>query len=158
VTVKVNEKTNSKVTEQLVEFPSFQWKCNLAKILEDRGLTLQHLSDLTGVRVATLSELANMKRSTVSVPHTIVIAKALRISDISELFSFEMDEETAEQFEEDQKTIFNQGILPDQEEILLQIRRERRKEKEQLKREKKLIKEFHKKIEEMKAKEKPTSD
>jgi transcriptional regulator with XRE-family HTH domain len=122
---------------------------------------MEELAELTGLRVATISEIANMKRSTLSVPHIIVIAKALRIIYIDELIEFIMPEDTHEQFLNDQEIIAKNGLLPEQDEILEWKRYENN-----------LIKEFRKivrtqKREKLKAekkakekaqKEKPTSD
>lgn len=133
--VKVNGKTSETITEHLSEFPFFALRCKLGKILKDRGLTMQELSDLSGIRVASISELVNMKRSTVSVPHIVVIAKVLRINDISELFEFIMPKDTAKQFEQDQRIIEVCGMLPEQDKVLSEIRYENN-----------LIKAFNKKV------------
>jgi len=116
--IKAHEWTNCKVSEHLEEFPYFTIRCNLAEVLKQRGMKMEELSELTGIRIASISEMANMKRSTISVPHLLVIAKELRISDISELFEFIMPEDTREQFEHDQKIIYDNGLLPEQDEIL----------------------------------------
>jgi len=116
--VKTHEWTNKKVTGQLEEFPYFTVKCKLHEILKERGLKMEELAELTGLRVATISEIANMKRSTLSVPHIIVIAKALRIIYIDELIEFIMPEDTHEQFLNDQEIIAKNGLLPEQDEIL----------------------------------------
>jgi transcriptional regulator with XRE-family HTH domain len=157
--VKTHEWTNKKVTGQLEEFPYFTVKCKLHEILKERGLKMEELAELTGLRVATISEIANMKRSTLSVPHIIVIAKALRIIYIDELIEFIMPEDTHEQFLNDQEIIAKNGLLPEQDEILEWKRYENN-----------LIKEFRKivrtqKREKLKAekkakaqKEKPTSN
>lgn len=102
-------------------------KSKLGGVLKNRGLNLEELSALTGIRVATLSEIKNMKRSTISVPHLIVIAKALRVDDISELFSVVMTDETREAFEKDKKVIEKRGLLPEQEEFLSIIRKDKKK-------------------------------
>jgi len=157
--VKTHEWTNKKVTGQLEEFPYFTVKCKLHDVLKERGLKMEELAELTGLRVATISEIANMKRSTLSVPHIIVIAKALRIIYIDELIEFIMPEDTHEQFLNDQEIIAKNGLLPEQDEILEWKRYENN-----------LIKEFRKivrtqKREKLKAekkakaqKEKPTSN
>jgi transcriptional regulator with XRE-family HTH domain len=162
--VKSHEWTNEKVAGQLEEFPYFTVKCNLAEVLDQRGLQMAELAELTGLRKATLSELANLKRSTISLPHLIVVAKALRITDINELIEFTMPPETRETFEEDQKYIEKNGLLQSQDEILSWIRYEKRLIKNFKKIVRKWEKEQKKKAEEEakakenEAKEKPTSD
>lgn len=129
MSVKVNAKTNEVVKEKLKEeFPSFTVRCNLGERLKERGLSLEDLSNLTGIRVATISELINMKRSTISTPHLLVIAKVLRISDITQLYEFTMSEEESKAFEHDQEVIEQYALLPEQEETLIEFRRKRAKE------------------------------
>jgi len=138
--VKTHEWTNKKVAGHLEEFPYFTIKSRIPELLKERGLKLEELADLTGIRIGGLSELANMKRSTISVPQLIVIAKVLRITDISELFEFIMPEDTAEQFEKDQAYIHDNGLLPEQDELLSWKRYENN-----------LIKEFKKTVRKIKS-------
>lgn len=127
--VKVNGKSNVKVTEELEKFPYFTLKCKLGEVLKERGIKMQELGDLTGIRVATISELISMKRSTINVPHLIVIAQTLRIDNISELFEFIMPPNTQEIFDQDKEIIEKASLLPDQEEILTVKRKQRSKKK-----------------------------
>lgn len=138
--VKTHGWTNQKVADQLEEFPYFTIKCNIHDLLKERGLKLEELADITGIRIGGLSELANMKRSTISVPHLLVIAKALRITDINELIEFSMPQDTAEQFEKDQEYIKYNGLLPEQDELLSWKRYENN-----------LIKEFKKTVRKIKS-------
>ncbi|MDQ0976663.1 transcriptional regulator with XRE-family HTH domain [Neobacillus niacini] len=124
--VKVHDKTNEQVVSNLEKFPYFTIRCKLGEVLKERGLKMQELSDLTGIRVATISEMVNMKRSTLNVPHIIVIAQALRIDDISKLFEFIMPDDTKEIFTQDQEIIAKEAILPEQEEYLTKMRQERK--------------------------------
>lgn len=126
---RIHENTSKEVFNHLIDHPSFTIKCNLTNVLKDRGLKLKELSDLTGIRIASLSELSNMKRSTISVPHILVIAKALRILDISELFEFEMHQSTRDEFIEDRGYIDNYGVLPHQEIKLKALRIQRKKDR-----------------------------
>jgi len=156
--VKAHEWTNKKVAGQLEEFPYFTIKCNIAEVLAERGLSMQELADITGIRVASISELANVKRSTISVPQLLVIAKALRITDLSELFEFTMPEATREQFEADQKIIEANGLLPEQDELLEWKRYENRIIKEFKKTIKRIKREKLKAEKAKQQKEKPTTN
>lgn len=62
------------------------------------NLSLSELSELTGVRRATLSELANGKRRRIEFAHIERIAEALNIKDIREIIDLTdiHNEETAE--------------------------------------------------------------
>lgn len=129
IEIKLNGKTNEKVQGQLSTFPDFALRCKLGQVLKQRGMKMQELSDLTGIRIATISEMVNMKRSTLNVPHLIVIAKALRITDVSELFEFIMPNNTRQQFEQDQQVIEGNGLLPEQDEYLTALRQQRKEQR-----------------------------
>ncbi|MHC5291108.1 helix-turn-helix domain-containing protein [Bacillus licheniformis] len=124
--LKVHGKATESLLENLNQFPDFTIKCRLPEILKDRGMNLTELSALTGIRVSALSEFCNMKRSTISLSHLIVIAKVLRLTDISSLIEFEMSSETAERFEDDLRTIEDRGLLPEQEKVLNESRNKKK--------------------------------
>lgn len=127
--INVNEKTNEQVKEALLRFPDFAMRSKLAQVLKARGMTMKELSDLTGIRVATISELCNMKRTTISVPHLITIALTLRITDIGELLTFIATDETREQFKKDNEEIDRLGMLQEQDEFLAKLRTEKNTKK-----------------------------
>ncbi|MGG3836578.1 helix-turn-helix transcriptional regulator [Paenibacillus thiaminolyticus] len=62
--------------------------CNLRGLLEERGLDQKQLSEMTGVREATISEMVRNKNK--MFPRHVLekIANALDIDDISELLRF----------------------------------------------------------------------
>lgn len=129
MTLNVNEKTlkNDKIAENLNQHPDFLLRCKLGQILKERGFSMQEFSDLTGIRIATISEIVNMKRTTLNVPHLLVIAKVLRITEVSDLFEFIMPKATRLEFENDQKVIESNGsMLPEQDEYLSVIREQRK--------------------------------
>jgi len=124
--VKLDERSNERIEQQINDdFQTFTVKCRLNELLKDRGLTKSDLSKLTGIRLAGISELSNMKRTTISVPHVIVIAKALRLTSIEELFEFRMSNKTRKQFEEDQKEIDKRGLLEEQEVMLSELNKKK---------------------------------
>lgn len=57
----------------------------LDELLNKHGLSLNKLSDITGVRRAALSELANGKRDRIQFEHIQKIAEALNIEDMNEI-------------------------------------------------------------------------
>ncbi|PGS22399.1 XRE family transcriptional regulator [Bacillus cereus] len=122
--VRVHENTTDHVKKNLERFPYFTVRCKLGEILKDRGISMTELSHLTGIRTASLSELANMKRTTISVPHLIVIAVTLRITDLNDLIEFTMPPETEEIMKQDQQLIELCGsMLPEQDDYLMSIRK-----------------------------------
>lgn len=141
MSVKVHDKTNSEIREVLNEFPNYKIVCRLGTILDERGMTLTELSYLTGIRVAALSELCNLKRTAISIPHLIAIGQALRITDITKLLDISMSVDDYVQFKEDEKVINDFGILHDQEEHIAKVRHEKEEEKRKKKEEKERLKE-----------------
>ncbi|WP_353856739.1 helix-turn-helix transcriptional regulator [Bacillus sp. Bos-x628] len=127
--IKMHEWTNDKEKEELNKFPSFRLRCRLRQLLKERGIKLKELSAMTGIRLSALSELANTTRSTINIPHLTTVAMALRITDLNELFEFLMEDDVRKQFTEDQHEIKKNGILPDQEEFLASVRKERKPRK-----------------------------
>jgi DNA-binding Xre family transcriptional regulator len=107
----IHQKTNAIVIETLEKFPH-KVHIKLGKILRDRGMTQGDLHRLTGLRVATINELVNFKKKSLTVAHLIAIMIALRITDIRDLIEIEFDAEVISYFNEENK-IMNNGFTPD---------------------------------------------
>ncbi|MCP3742539.1 helix-turn-helix domain-containing protein [Rossellomorea sp. BNER] len=107
----IHQKTNSIVIETLEKFPH-KVNIKLGKILKERGMTQGDLHRLTGLRVATINELVNFKKKSLTVAHLISIMVALRIWDIRELIEIEFDDEVILYFKEEQKKM-EDGFTPD---------------------------------------------
>lgn len=62
----------------------------LQSIMEKNGITsLVQLSEVTGIRRAALSAIANGKRDRIQLEHIERIAAALNIDDMNEIIGFE---------------------------------------------------------------------
>lgn len=59
----------------------------LTEILKERNMTQKELAELTEIRPAAISELANNQRRSINREHIERIAEALGIKDISELIT-----------------------------------------------------------------------
>ncbi|QGH36216.1 helix-turn-helix domain-containing protein [Gracilibacillus salitolerans] len=66
---------------------------NLNELLHHYNLSLNQLHLITGVRRATLSEMANGKRQRIQLEHIEKIANALDISDINEIITIQESNE-----------------------------------------------------------------
>lgn len=64
-------------------------KVRLNDLLSDYDLSLNQLHLLTGIRRATLSEIANNKRQRIQLEHIEKIANALEIEDINEIITLQ---------------------------------------------------------------------
>lgn len=106
---------NSVVNETINEFGNVKVVCRLNNILENLGLNLSELADITGIRYASLHELANNKKVTLNLQHTLAIMVALRVPSFDSLFEiqFEDGEREAEYKEEVYQVHEAQQGLPD---------------------------------------------
>lgn len=73
----------------------------LKKILDKKGISQKDLAAMTGLREATISELANDSRSAYNKKHILKIMEALKITDLSDLI------EVRSIYEDDQNTFRN---------------------------------------------------
>ncbi|WP_145040978.1 helix-turn-helix transcriptional regulator [Paenibacillus sp. Y412MC10] len=60
----------------------------LQEVLDERGLKQKELAALTGIRLGTISEICNNRRSTINREHLEIIAEKLDITEVNELLVF----------------------------------------------------------------------
>lgn len=58
----------------------------LSDRMAERGLTVRDVSNLTGLRTATISDLMLGKKSALNIHHIAIIMFALRISNLNDIF------------------------------------------------------------------------
>lgn len=58
---------------------------NLQPILEEREISQNELSRATGIRLATINDIANHKRRSVHLEHLTKIMDYLKIADVNEI-------------------------------------------------------------------------
>lgn len=68
---------------------NYNLKLKLKSLLEERGLTQKKLSELSGVRESTISDIIRGSRTLINFEHFEKLARALEISEITELIDFE---------------------------------------------------------------------
>ena len=68
---------------------NYKLNLKLKTLLEERGLTEKKLSELSGVRESTISDIVRGSRTLINFEHFEKIARALEISEITELIDFE---------------------------------------------------------------------
>ncbi|RJR23622.1 XRE family transcriptional regulator [Candidatus Microgenomates bacterium] len=64
-------------------------KTKLKAILEEKGMTQKELSEKTGIRPNTISEIVKNTRDTINREHISIIAKELGITDPNEILYFD---------------------------------------------------------------------
>lgn len=68
---------------------NYKLNLKLKTLLEERRLTQKKLSELSGVRESTISDIVRGSRTLINFEHFEKIARALEISEITELIDFE---------------------------------------------------------------------
>ena len=63
-------------------------RIKLKEIMEERELTQLKVSEMTGIRQAAISEIANNRRDTINKVHLETICKALDIVDFNEILEW----------------------------------------------------------------------
>jgi DNA-binding Xre family transcriptional regulator len=67
---------------------SYDIDFKLKKILEDKKMSQKQLSQLSGVRESTLSDIVRGARTVINFEHLSKISKALELSSINEIIDF----------------------------------------------------------------------
>jgi transcriptional regulator with XRE-family HTH domain len=95
-------------------FPSVRLVCHLGTVLENLGLTQYDLSEMSGIRLASINELIMNRKNHINKLHIVPIMLALKITDLSEIYTFEFDEEDTIKMEEQHNTLHNLGNIPEE--------------------------------------------
>lgn len=83
----------SDIGTEFEEYDPLRITIHLKQQMEERGLTQTQLSELAGVRQATISQLCRGFVERLHIPTIEKIAHALNITDITKLLTFERESE-----------------------------------------------------------------
>lgn len=75
----------------------------LADRMAERNLTVRELAEITGLRLATISDVMNGNRSSMNFQHLIVIMMALRLEKLSDLVDVHFPEHLADYYAKQSK-------------------------------------------------------
>jgi DNA-binding Xre family transcriptional regulator len=104
---------NDIVNETILTFGEVYVKSKIKDKLDEYGLSITDLSNLTGIRYASVNEIVNSKKATLNLQHLTAIMIALRVNSFDELFELKFaDEEKAKQFYKEVEQYDKYG-LPD---------------------------------------------
>lgn len=90
----------------------FYFAYKLEDVMKERGLTVRKLAELSGLRLATISDLMLGKKSNVNLQHVALLMAVLRLSDINELIEIVLPEQEKEVCKQDSENWKNTGELP----------------------------------------------
>lgn len=72
---------------------TYHFRLRLKAILHERGMTQKELAEITGLREATISEIAANARTTINKKNLAKVMNALDIEDLSEILTVYTEEE-----------------------------------------------------------------
>lgn len=84
----------------------------LDDILKDRKLSQKQVSEMTGLRIATISDIVNGKLVSINLVQIFAIMSALRLTDISDIFKLTLPKETIDMFEDQAYNWIEYGEMP----------------------------------------------
>lgn len=70
---------------------SYAVKIKLKDLIEEKGITQKKLSELSGVRESTISDIVRGTRTVINFEHLSKIAEALEVTDIREIINFNIE-------------------------------------------------------------------
>lgn len=80
----MHQLTNEKV-RQILESHDYEIIVKLKDLLRERNMTQEDLSNMTGIRVATINDIVNNRRNTWNQHHLTAIMIALGLEKLSDL-------------------------------------------------------------------------
>jgi DNA-binding Xre family transcriptional regulator len=126
--IKKRKNINEIVNESIEQCGEVKVKCLLQERCEERGLNLTELSNLTGIRYASLNDLKNGKKVTLNLQHTLAIMVSLRLKSFDDLFQLEFEDyNDSVKFEYDSFEYEKNG-LPDSEYEKIKVNEKRLQE------------------------------
>ena len=72
---------------------TYNFKLKIKEAVESRNITQKELAEMTGIREATISEMAQNARTVINKVHLGKIMDALDITKLDEILEFTVEEE-----------------------------------------------------------------
>ena len=91
-TLKTHKAVNE-TTQNLIDSSSIRLVSKLGDILAERRITQTELSEVTGIRHASINEMLHDKKKTINKQHLMAIMVALKLKDITDLYEVVFDDE-----------------------------------------------------------------
>lgn len=93
----------------------------LADRLKERNLTMREFSRMTGLRLATISDMCNGKKQSLNLHHILICMLALRITDITEIAEIVFPEDLKIKYESEAKEWRTTNKVPEAVELLMKF-------------------------------------
>lgn len=119
----VHSSLNSKM-EDILHYLSdsgIYFSFKLADRLKERNLTMREFSKMTGLRLATISDICNGKKQSLNLHHILICMLVLRITDITEIAEIVFPEDLKIKYENEANIWKTTDEIPEAVEILMQF-------------------------------------
>lgn len=93
----------------------------LADRMKERNLSVRQVSSLTGLRIATISDLMTGKKGSVNLAHLFILMLVLRISNIEDIISINIPKELGETIPEDSLNWIKTNEIPESTKLFSSI-------------------------------------
>jgi transcriptional regulator with XRE-family HTH domain len=72
---------------------TYTFKLKIKQLVEEKGLSQADLAEMTGLRCATISEMARNSRSVINKLHLAKVMDALDVTDLNDIIELVVEEE-----------------------------------------------------------------
>ena len=85
----------------------------LSDRLQERGLTTRKVAEMTGLRLATISDLCTGHKGSINLQHLLFLMIYLRITDIRDIIDIELPTDWTADYEKDRTAWIQEGEVPE---------------------------------------------
>lgn len=116
----VHSSFNAKIGEVLKHLDSvgIYFSFKLADRLKERNLTMRDFAKMTGLRLATISDLCNGKKQSINIHHVLASMLVLGVSDINDIVEIVFPEDIKTQFKDESEYWIRTGEAPEGIQVL----------------------------------------
>jgi putative transcriptional regulator len=72
---------------------TYAFKLKIKQLVEEKGISQAELAEMTGLRCATISEMARNSRSVINKVHLAKVMDALDVNELSDILELIVEEE-----------------------------------------------------------------
>lgn len=117
----VHSSLNCKMEEvlQYMDKVGVYFSFKLADRLKERNLTMRDFAKMSGLRLATISDICNGKKQSLNLHHVLICMLVLRITKLSDIIEIVFPEELKAKYESESKSWIEEEVLPEAVQLLM---------------------------------------
>lgn len=117
----VHSSLNCKMEEvlQYMDKVGVYFSFKLADRLRERNLTMRDFAKMSGLRLATISDMCNGKKQSLNLHHVLICMLVLRITKLSDIIEIVFPEEFKVKCESESKSWIEEEKLPEAVQLLM---------------------------------------